>query len=155
MGRRFVQTSLRTRDARVAKVYAQTLSLRCAQVFAELRGTAVPKPPRVDDIVAGAQQGSSRAYEMDVDPATLRPTRIRTDGTPQDNQAVLDALQALGNLRVVLAQPLPDLPPGIAGGGEQASVRPDARRGDQALRRSRSRHPEAQHLVAEEALSNR
>jgi len=107
MGRRFVQTSLRTRDTRVAKVYAQTLSLRYAQVFAELRGTAMPKPPRVHDIVAGAQQGALRPYEMDVDPATLRPTRIRTDGTPQDNQAVLDALQALGNLRVVLAQPLP------------------------------------------------
>lgn len=110
MGRRFVQTSLRTRDTRVAKVYAQTLSLRYAQVFAELRGTAMPKPPRVDDIVAGAQQGALRPYEMDVDPTTLRPTRIRTDGTPQDNQAVLDALQALGNLRVVLAQPLPELP---------------------------------------------
>ncbi|GMV29162.1 MAG: hypothetical protein AMXMBFR59_12870 [Rhodanobacteraceae bacterium] len=107
MGRRFVQTSLRTRDTRVAKVYAQTLSLRYAQVFAELRGTAMPKPPRVDDIVAGAQQGALRPYEMDVDPTTLRPTRIRTDGTPQDSQAVLDALQALGNLRVVLAQPLP------------------------------------------------
>lgn len=52
MGRRFVQTSLRTRDARDAKVYALTLSLRYAQVFAELRGTAMPKPPRVDDIVA-------------------------------------------------------------------------------------------------------
>lgn len=101
LGRLFVQTSLRTRDARAAKVYALTLSLRYAEVFAELRGTATPKPPRVDDIVAGAQQGTVRPYEMDVDPATLRPTRIRTDGTPQDNQAVLDALQALSNFRVM------------------------------------------------------
>lgn len=48
-----------------------------------------------------------RTCKLDVDPTTLRPTRIRTDSTPQDNQAVLGALQALGNLRVVLAQPLP------------------------------------------------
>jgi integrase len=111
LGRRFVQTSLRTRDARAAKVYALTLSLRYAEVFAELRGTAMPKSPRVDDIVANAPLGAVRPYEMDVDPATLLPTRIRTDGTPQDNQAVLDALQALGNLRVALAQPLPDMSP--------------------------------------------
>ena len=107
VGRSIVKISLRTGDARAAQVYSYTLSLHYAQVFAELRGTAMPKPPRVDDIVAGAQQGAVRPYEMDVDPATLRPTRIRTDGTPQDNQAVLDALQALSNFRVVLAQPLP------------------------------------------------
>lgn len=88
-------------------VLLATASLRYAQVFAELRGTAMPKPPRVDDLVAMSHSGGVRPYEMDLDPATLRPTRIRTDGTAQDNQAVLDALQALGNLRVVLAQPLP------------------------------------------------
>ena len=37
----------------------------------------------------------------------MLPTKIRTDGTTQDNQAALDALQALANLRVVMAQPLP------------------------------------------------
>jgi hypothetical protein len=82
----------------------------------------MPKLPRVDDLVAGAQQGALRPYEMDLDPATLRPTRIRTDGTPQDNQAVLDALQALGNLRVVLAQPLPAPAPVLpAGAAKPAS----------------------------------
>lgn len=115
VGRRIIKISLRTADARTARVYSYTLSLHYAQVFAELRGTAMPKPPRVDAIVSGAQQGAVRPYEMDVDPATLRPTRIRTDGTPQDNQAVLDALQALSNLRVVLAQPLPGPAPVLPG----------------------------------------
>lgn len=31
----------------------------------------MPKPPRVDNIVAGAQQGALRPYEMDVDPIAI------------------------------------------------------------------------------------
>jgi len=97
LGVRFVQHSLRTRDCHTAKVYSYTLSLRYAQAFAALRGAVLPKPPppSIDDILKSDRAGGTRRFEMDLDPGSLRPTRIKIDGTKQDNRAAIEALRLL------------------------------------------------------------
>jgi integrase len=106
----FIQVSLRTRSPQVAKVYSYNLSLRYAEAFAALRGTAMPKaPPSIESLLAAQAAGNLRRFELDMDPATLRPSRIRTNGTPEDNAAALEAIGMLtgSGPRVVFASPLP------------------------------------------------
>jgi integrase len=109
LGVRFVQHSLRTRDASVARIYSYTLSLRYAQAFAALRATALPKPPppHIEDIIARHEGGNTRRFEVEFDPTSLRPTRVKTDGSEQDNRAALEAL------RLLAQQALPLPPPAV------------------------------------------
>ncbi|WP_257386732.1 site-specific integrase [Tahibacter caeni] len=110
VGRSIVKISLRTADHRAAQAYSCALSLHYAQAFAALRGVAVPKlPPSIEALRKGADDGQLQRYEIDIDPLTLRPTKVRTDGTPEDHLA---ALQTLG---VVFAQALPQRPMATAG----------------------------------------
>lgn len=105
VGRRIIKISLRTGDHRAAQAYSCALSLHYAQAFAALRGVAVPKlPPSIEALRNAAQAGELQRYEIDIDPLTLRPTKVRTDGTSGDHMA---ALEALG---VVFAQALPPRP---------------------------------------------
>jgi integrase len=106
LGLRVVKQSLRTRDSRAAQLYAFALALRYAHVFAEARRGIVPKPPSIDDILASVQRGGVNRFEVDVDPATRAITRMKTDGSPQDNAAALDFA------KIVFASPLP--PPRVA-----------------------------------------
>jgi integrase len=109
LGVRFVQHSLRTRDCHAAKVYSYTLSLRYAQAFAALRGAVLPKPPpSIDDILKSDRAGGARRFEMDLDPESVRPTRIKTDGTEHDNRAALEALRLLAQTALPpMAAPTP------------------------------------------------
>lgn len=110
VGRTIIKISLRTSDHRAAQAYSCALSLHYAQAFAALRGAAVPKlPPSIEALRKGAGDGDLQRYEIDIDPLTLRPTKVRTDGTPEDHMA---ALQTLG---VVFAQALPQRPTATAG----------------------------------------
>ncbi|WP_386070580.1 DUF6538 domain-containing protein [Tahibacter sp. UC22_41] len=108
LGVRFVQHSLRTRDSSVARIYSYTLSLRYAQVFAALRETALPKPPppRIEGILARHDSGTTRRFEIDLDPASLRPTRLKTDGSEQHNRAALEALRLLAQQALPLPPPV-------------------------------------------------
>ena len=116
IGTRFVQISLRTRDVNFAKVYSYSLSLKYAAAIAALRGTAMPKgPPSIEAILAAHQTGGVQPFDIDIDPATLRPTTVRTNGTLEDNQAALEALRLLTQqARVVFAEASP--PPSIKRG---------------------------------------
>jgi integrase len=102
LGVRVVKRSLATRDARTAQIHSSLLYLRYASAIAAARGGDVmPKPPSVEDLLASFQQGGIRPFELELDPATRFPTRIQTDGSPQDNAAALEAM------KVVFATPLP------------------------------------------------
>ncbi|TDR40488.1 hypothetical protein DFR29_113190 [Tahibacter aquaticus] len=127
LGIRFVQHSLRTRDARTAKVCSYTLSVRYAETFAALKDTVVPKlPPSIQSIVSKHEAGDTRRFEIDVDPASLRPTRLKTNGTEQDNRAALDVLRLLAQPAMpaphalttprpasAASPPVPPKPPGL------------------------------------------
>jgi integrase len=110
LGIRFVQVSLRTRDVGVARIYSHALSLRYAQAFADLRGAAVPKPPSVEDILASFGRRGG-AFEIELDRATHRPIRVKTDGTEHDNRAALEALRALTQAVGRSAPMVPSVPP--------------------------------------------
>ena len=100
-----VKRSLGTRDPAVAKLYAYALGTRYAAAFAMLRGSAMPKGPDVEALLAGMDPAAIRRLEIDtVDPRTHQPLRLKTDGSPGDNAAALEAL------RVIFASPLPVLP---------------------------------------------
>lgn len=102
LGVRVLKQSLRTRDTRTAQIHSSLLYLRYASAIAAARGGDVmPKPPSVEDLLASFQQGGIRPFELELDPATRFPTRIQTDGSPQDNAAALEAM------KVVFATPLP------------------------------------------------
>lgn len=119
VGRSIVKISLRTADHRAAQAYSCALSLHYAQAFAALRGVAVPKlPPSIEALRKGAGDGDLQRYEIDIDPLTLRPTKVRTDGTPEDHMA---ALQTLG---VVFAQALPQRPTAPTGQAVAVPAKP-------------------------------
>ena len=118
VGRTIIKISLRTSDHRAAQAYSCALSLHYAQAFAALRGVAVPKlPPSIDALRNAGQAGELPRYEIDIDPITLRPTKVRTDGTPEDHLA---AMQTLG---VVFAQALPQRPGATVGQAPTAPVK--------------------------------
>lgn len=119
VGRRIIKISLRTSDHRAAQAYSCALSLHYAQAFAALRGAVVPKlPPSIEALRNAAQTGDLQRYEIDIDPLTLRPTKVRTDGTPEDHLA---ALQTLG---VVFAQSLPQRPAASKGQAPPVPAKP-------------------------------
>jgi integrase len=99
LGLRVVKRSLHTRDAPTARACAQLLRLRYAQAFAVIRGANMPKLPEVSDLVSSLQ-GQGKAFEAEFDPVTRGLTRMKTDGTEQDNAAALAFAQQL------LAQPV-------------------------------------------------
>lgn len=110
VGRSIIKVSLRTTDPRVAQTYSCRLSLHYAEAFAALRGAAVPKPPPppIAAILANHEAGGTRRFEVEFDPTSLRPTRLKTDGSEQDNQAALEALRFLAQQALALPPaPLP------------------------------------------------
>ena len=102
LGVRVVKRSLATRDAREAALRAWNLAARYAAAIAHVREDGMPKPPSIDDLVRQADQGGIRPFELELDPATRMPTRIKTDGTAEDNAAALAAM------KVVFSSPLPE-----------------------------------------------
>ncbi len=87
VGCKVVKRSLGTRNARVAQVYALTLASRYAQILGgDTMGNDV-----LEDALRRAQQG--RQFEV----TRLKGGgyRVKTDGTPQDNQAALGAVSLL------------------------------------------------------------
>lgn len=102
LGVRVVKRSLATRDAREAALRAWSLAARYAAAIARVREDGMPKPPSIDDLVRQADLGGLRPFELELDPATRMPTRIKTDGTAEDNAAALAAM------KVVFASPLPE-----------------------------------------------
>lgn len=86
-GLRVIKQSLRTASLPLARGQAFVLAVHYAQAFAMARGGAMSKPPSLEDILAG--MGQTRRFEADFDPLTGRPTRIKTDGSAQDNAAAL------------------------------------------------------------------
>lgn len=85
----------------LARVCSHALSLWYAQVFSGPARNPMPKPPSVDDLLASFAGTGTRAYELAVDPATRTVTHLRTDGTPGDHAAALEAM------KVLFAAPLP------------------------------------------------
>lgn len=104
VGRSIIKVSLRTTDPRVAQIYSCRLSLHYAEAFAALRGAAVPKspPPPIAAILAQHDNGGTRRFEVEFDPTSMRPTRLKTDGSEQDNQAALEALRFLAQQALAL-----------------------------------------------------
>ncbi|WP_395680423.1 DUF6538 domain-containing protein [Dokdonella sp.] len=102
LGVRVVKRSLATRDAREAALRACALAARYAAAVACVTEDGVPKPPSIDDLVRQAGEGGIRPFELELDPATRVPTRIKTDGTAED------AAAALAAMKVVFAAPLPE-----------------------------------------------
>lgn len=102
LGLRVIKRSLRTTDGREALIQAYLLGLRYAEAFAQVQGSTMPKPPPLSEILRGMQSGNSRSFELDIDPVTRAVTRLKTDGSEQDN------LAALAALKVVFASPLPE-----------------------------------------------
>lgn len=108
VGRSIIKVSLRTTDPRVAQIYSCRLSVHYAEAFAALRGAAVPKPPPIAAILANHEAGGTRRFEVEFDPTSMRPKRLKTDGSEQDNQAALGALRFLAQQALALPPaPLP------------------------------------------------
>lgn len=100
LGLRVVKRSLHTRDCPTARACAQLMALRYAQAFAVLRNARMPKLPDVSELVAGLQSGQGKAFEAEFDPVTRGLTRIKTDGSAQDNA------DAVAFAKDLLAQPV-------------------------------------------------
>jgi integrase len=96
LGLKVIKISLRTRSPALARVWSHALSLRYAQDFAQRREVELPKvPPSIAQILESFTQGQTRSFEIAFDPVTRGLTSLRTDGTPQDNAAALEALKAI------------------------------------------------------------
>lgn len=109
LGLGVIKRSLGTRDTALAKLYAYALSSRYAAAFAALRGRVVSTPPNVDDVVALMKGGGGKRLDIKtVDPRTHLPLHLKTDGSPGDNAAGLEAL------RIIFASPLPVAPAAVA-----------------------------------------
>lgn len=104
LGLRVIKRSLHTRDTSTARACAQLVALRYAQAFAVIRNATMPKLPEVADLVASLQ-GQGKAYEVEFDPVTRALTRMKTEGTAQDNA------DALAFAKEVLSQPFPGSAP--------------------------------------------
>lgn len=115
LGLRVVKRSLHTRDYPTAGACAQLLRLRYAQAFAVIRNAAMPKLPEVVDLVASLQ-GQGKAFDAEFDPVTGALTRMKTEGTAQDNA------DALAFAKEVLSQSFP----GSVPAGTESSKRRSA-----------------------------
>lgn len=103
-----IKRSLGTRDPALAKLYAYAISSRYAAAFAALRGRVVAMP-NIDDVVALMEGGGGKRLDIKtVDPRTHLPLHLKTDGSPGDNAAGLEAL------RIVFASPQPVAPAAVA-----------------------------------------
>jgi hypothetical protein len=101
LGLSVLKRSLRTRDPATARIFAYTLSARYAAYFLELRRAVMPKPPTIAEILARVGEQDGRRFEIERDAHTGAVTRLRTDGSPSDNAAGLEAM------KILFAQPLP------------------------------------------------
>ena len=105
VGLAVIKRSFGTRDAAIARHYAYALGTRYAAAFAALRGRVMPTPPSIADIVAAMERGDGMRLDIKtVDPRTLQPLHLKTDGSAGDNAAGLDAL------RIIFASLLPVAP---------------------------------------------
>ena len=65
MGLRIIKRSLHTRDLRAARVAAWEFSASYARAFATLRGSAMTKPPSIEDIRAAFARGDVSKWSRD------------------------------------------------------------------------------------------
>lgn len=109
VGLKVVKKSLGTRDPVMAKAWAYALGARYAQAFGRARDCAMPKLPHTGfEIQFGEDEGGE----------TLVPRSLKTDGSPGDNTAALDALRLMLDMRAprslvaAAAPPAPEVPRG-------------------------------------------
>lgn len=89
LGRRVIKKSLGTRDPVVARAWAYALGAQYAQAFAAARGQGARMGSDFDKFVKGL-----KGYEIEHGPEPHQ-VKIRTNGTPEDNQAAHQALTLL------------------------------------------------------------
>ena len=85
VGCKVVKRSLGTRSPRAAQLYALTLASRYAQI---LRGSTMG-----NDAIEAALRAAQNSREFEISRTKGGGYRLKTDGTPQDNQAGLEALR--------------------------------------------------------------
>ena len=87
IGRKVIKQSLRTRDPVMAKAWAYALGARYAQAFGRAREMGMPGP-----------RTSGFEIQFDVE-EEFSFKSIKTDSTPSDNAAALEAIRLLAELR--------------------------------------------------------
>jgi len=96
LGRRVIKQSLRTRDPVVARAWAYALGAQYAQTFTAARGQGARMGSDFD-----AYLKNLRKFDIKQDDDRLD---VRTDGTPQDNHAALDALTMIRDIEALRAK---------------------------------------------------
>jgi hypothetical protein len=89
IGRKVIKQSLRTRDPIIAKAWAYALGARYAQAFGKAREMGMPGP---------RHSGFEIQFNGD-DDEEFSFKSIKTDNTPGDNAAVIEAIRLLAELR--------------------------------------------------------
>lgn len=92
LGRRVVKKSLGTRDPVVARAWAYALGAQYAQAFAVARGRGSRMGSDFENYLKGL-----KGFEIEQGPEPHQ-FKMRTNGTPEDNQAAKEALAQLREL---------------------------------------------------------
>lgn len=95
LGRRVLKKSLGTRDPVVARAWAYALGAQYAQAFAVARGRGSRMGSDFEDYLKGL-----KGFEIEQGPEPHQ-FKMRTNGTPEDNQAAKEALAQLLKLTSV------------------------------------------------------
>lgn len=102
VGLKVIKKSLGTRDPVMAKAWAYALGARYALAFGRARESTVPKPRYPGfEIQFGEDEGSDLPV----------PRSLKTDGSPGDNTAALDALRLMLDMRAPRVPKAPVSPP--------------------------------------------
>lgn len=105
LGRRVIKKSLGTRDPVVARAWAYALGAQYAQAFAAARGKGARMGSDFDDYLKGL-----KGFEIEQGPEPHQ-FKMRTNGTPEDNQAAKEALAQLRELVTLRRTSTWDTPP--------------------------------------------
>lgn len=97
LGLRIIKRSLHTRDLRAARVAAWEFSASYARTFAKLRGSAMTKPPSIEEIRANFAQGDARTYVRDESKGL-----VQADG-PEEHARLMEYMAAEERLAVAKA----------------------------------------------------
>lgn len=116
LGRRVIKRSLGTRDPVVARAWAYALGAQYAQAFAVARGRGDRMGSDFDDYLKGL-----KGFEIKQGPEPDQ-VEIRTNGTPEDNRAAMEALAQLIKVTTVRGTSAWDTPPPTAAAVSPAPV---------------------------------
>lgn len=97
IGLRIIKRSLHTRDLRTARVAAWEFSASYARAFAKLRGSAMTKPPSIEEIRANFARGDARPYVRDESKGL-----VQADG-PEEHARLMEYMAAEERLAVAKA----------------------------------------------------